>query len=170
MSTLSNTLTYTVVDIGKVVENFAADYHMKAQATGLCSREIVNQNVYDIKVFAEYGYLSKVDLYLKNTYGNILRATVYKVEKSVIGSSSDRPGNNLWPQTPGGSLNLRITLTEEWFNKSDNDVKIFAEKHRLYGEWPTATEKISLSHLVSNSGQRYISNGYGWERTNYQGI
>src|SRR5438552_15393892 len=93
----THTTTYTVADIRKVVDNFAADFSMIGQATGLYSRERVAWVVSDLKIFAEYRYLIDVNLILKDAAGRQVRAAVYRVFESAIGWTSERPGNNLWP-------------------------------------------------------------------------
>ena len=45
--------TFTVADIKKVVDRFAADYAMIGAATGLRAREFVAKQVAEIKIYAE---------------------------------------------------------------------------------------------------------------------
>src|ERR1700686_1226408 len=116
-STATHTTTYTVADIRKVVDNFAADFSMIAQATGLYSREGVARVVSDLKIFAEYYYLVDVNLILKDESGQHIRAAVYRVFESAIGWSSERPGNNIWPRMANGSLKVVATFTSSWWNK-----------------------------------------------------
>lgn len=163
----TQTTTYTVADIRKVVENFAADFSMMSQATGLRSRENVAETVYDLKMFAEYGYLVSVTLILKDKDGNKIRAAVYKVAESATGWVSEQPGNNLWPRTPGGSLYVLATLTNTWWNMMGSGKDAFIKNNALHGKWDLSTADNSLSGLSSSAGQKYASRGYGWERTNY---
>jgi len=106
-ATATQTTTFTVADIRKVVENFAADFSMMAQATGLWSRESVAEVVYDLRVFAEYGYLVSVSVILRDAGGNKIRAAVYSVSEAASSWKSEQPGNNLWPKTVGGSLKFK---------------------------------------------------------------
>lgn len=163
----TNTTTYTVADIKKVVDLFAADYSMQGQATGLRSRETVVENVSDLKVFAEYKYLIEVNLILEDSNGNLLRGAKYRVAESATGWTSDRPGNNLWPQTPGGVLSLVATLSDEWWAKTDMEKDAFIKVNGLHGKWAHTTKSTSFAGLSSSQGQRYASNGYGWQRTNF---
>ncbi len=163
----TQTTTYTVVDIRKVVDSFAADFSMMAQATGLRSLDSVAENVSDLKVFAENGYLVDVKLILKDKDGKKIRAAVYKVSESAVGWTSERPGNNLWPNTPGGSLLIVATLTSAWWGKTSSEKEAFIKSRSLHGSWAQTTEDMSFLGLGSSSGQRYASNGYGWERKNY---
>ena len=166
-STGTQTTTYTKADIRKVVENFAADFSMIAQATGLRSRENVAGVIFDLNVFAEYGYLEKVSLFLKDKDGNKLRVAVYTISESATGWKSDMPGNNIWPQTPGGSLWVLSTLTGSWWSKVEAEKEAFVKQRGLHCGWAKTDEDTSLSGLESSAGQKYASNGYGWERTNY---
>jgi hypothetical protein len=165
-STGTQTTTYTIADIQKVVDNFAADFSMMAQATGLWARDNVEKTVFDLKVFAENGYLIDVNIILKDRYGRQIRAAVYKVSESAKGWISERPGNNLWPRMPDGSLKVVATLTNAWWNMTGSEKERFI-RDRLYGSWPITTEETSFLGLASSPGQRYASNGYGWERKNY---
>lgn len=163
----TQTTTYTVADIRKVVENFAADFSMMSQATGLRSRESVAEIVSDLRVFAEYSYLAQVTLILKDEDGIKIRAALYTVSESASGWTCERPGNNLWPRTPDGSLYVLATMTDAWWSKTDAQKEAFIKNRALFGSWPVSSEDNSLGGLNSSSGQKYASRGYGWERTNY---
>jgi hypothetical protein len=166
-STGTQTTTYTVADIRKVVENFAADFSMMAQATGLRTREGVAAVVSDLNKFAEHSYLVSVTLFLLDKDGNKLRVAVYKVADSAAGWKSDAPGNNLWPRTEGGSLWVLGTLADAWWNKIESDKDAFIKNNGLNSPWSKTEKNTSLGGLTSSAGQKYASNGYGWERTNY---
>jgi hypothetical protein len=163
----TQTTTYSVVDVRKVVDCFAADFSMKAQATGLRTRESVAGVVSDLKIFAENGYLSDVQLILKDDKGTEIRGTVYTVSDNAVGWSSDRPGNNLWPRTPGGTLKVIATMNQSWWDKTDAEKTAFISRNSMYSSWAKNTDGTSLANLSSSTGQRYASNGYGWQRTNY---
>lgn len=163
----TQTATFTNADIRKVVENFAADFSMMSQATGLRTRESVSGVVYDLRVFAEFGYLVSVTLILRDKDRNKIRAAVYKVSESATGWVSEQPGNNLWPRTPGGSLFVLATMTDAWWNKAASSKQSFIENQSLNSTWDLTTDDCSLSGLTSSAGQKYSSRGYGWERTNY---
>ena len=163
----TQTKTYSVVDIRKVVDNFAADFSMKSQSTGLRTREQVANVVYDLTIFAEYEYLISVDLILEDSDGDVIKATEYTVSNQAIGWSSARPGNNLWPRTPGGVLRVTANLNSSWWDKSDASKSAFIERHEMHSSWGLTTKVVNFSHLVASSGQQYSSNGYGWQRTNY---
>jgi len=161
------TTTYTVADIRKVVDQFAADYSMQGQATGLRTRETIAENVSDLKVFAEYRYLIAVNLILEDANNNPLRGANYRVAESAIGWTSDRPGNNLWPRTPDGVLTLIATLADAWWKKTDIEKEAFISVNGLHGKWAHTSKSTSFEGLSASQGQRYASNGYGWQRTNF---
>jgi hypothetical protein len=161
----TQTRTYTVADIRKVVDKFAADYLMISQSTGLLST--VAEDVADLKIFAEYGYLVQVTLYLLAKEGNKLRVAVYKVSEAATGWNSDRPGNNLWPRTTDGSLCVIAALTNSWWQKTEEGKATFIKDRGLHNAWARTRLDTSLVGLSSSTGQKYASNGYGWERTNY---
>jgi hypothetical protein len=166
-TTTTRTTTYTVSDIRRVVDNFAADFSMMAQSTGLRARESVANTVSDLKILAEYGYLVEVSLFLFDKEGNKICAARYKVSESASGWQSDRPGDALWPKTEGGALRVLATLTYEWWGMTDTDRQEFIRDRGLNSPWSPAEWDTSFTGLTSSAGQKYVSNGYGWERTNY---
>ena len=163
----TQTTTFTVVDIRKVVDKFAADFSMMALATGLRTRESVANTVADLKILAEHRYLIDVKLILKDSAGTQIRAAVYSVSEAAAGWKSDRPGNNLWPKTPDGSLKVIAALTNEWWNMTQIQKSTFVTTKGMYSPWALTDEDTSFSGLSKSNGQQYESNGYGWQRTNY---
>jgi len=162
----TQTTTYTVVDIRKVVDKFAADFAMIVQATGIHDRNYVSKVVCDLKIFAEYAYLEKVNLILKDASGTRIRAAVYNVAESAVGWKSDRPGNNLWPRTPGGNLLIIVMTSNTWNEKMPAEKQTFITQ-KMNLSWPTGTEDTSFAEMKISAGQKYESNTYGWERTNF---
>lgn len=165
--TQTQTTTYTVADIRKVVENFAADFSMMAQSTGLRTRENVADVVSDLRIFAENGYLVQVTVILKDKDENKIRAAEYKVSNTASGWNSDRPGNNLWPRMTEGSLWIIAMMSDAWWQKTEAAKEDFIRSQGLHGAWAKTDKDTSLSGLSSSVGQKYASNGYGWQRTNY---
>lgn len=166
-STGTQSTTFTAVDIRKVVDNFAADFSMMAQSTGLRTRESVASVISDLKVFAEKRYLVKVTLVLKDSAGKQIRGARYEVSEAATGWSSDRPGNNLWPQTPGGVLKVVATLTQAWWDQADDAKQMFIKTNGLNSSWDLTDEDLSFTGMNRVQGQKYASNGYGWERANF---
>lgn len=166
-TTGTQTQTYTVVDIRKVLDHFAADFTMISQATGLWSSASVANTVSDLKQFAEAGYLTRINLILKDKAGTVIKAVVYEVAGSAVGWTSERPGNNLWPRTPDGALKLIADLNQQWWAMQDAGRENFVKTHSLLSNWPVSNEDTSFTGLTASSGQRYASNGYGLARQNF---
>jgi hypothetical protein len=166
-TTGTQTTTYTRADIRKVVENFAADFSMIADFTGLRSRENVGQNVDDLRQFAEDGYLMTVTLYLMDKDGNPLKVAHYDVSGNAVGWQTGMPGNNQWRAPEGAYLKIMATLSNDWWNKTDDSKADYLKRHGFNSSWAPSDKYISLSGLTSSAGQKYASNGYGWARTNY---
>jgi hypothetical protein len=100
--------TFTIADIAKVIDCVAADLDMNAQSTGLLSRELVKQYAADVKALAQQGYLLEANIVLQNAAGLPIRAAKYEVSTDGTILTAHRPGNNLWPRTPGGALVVEV--------------------------------------------------------------
>ena len=103
--------TYTIADIGKVIDSFAADLDMNAQSTGLLSRDTVRRYASDVKTMAQSGYLQEANIVLHNRDGVVIRAAKYEVIMGTV-AAAQRPGNNLWPRTTGGDLSVVVRYTQ----------------------------------------------------------
>ena len=168
MSTGTYTKEFTNVDIRKVLDNFAADYGMVAQSTGLRTRCEVDMDVADLKLFAESKYLVSVVLILWNAQGNKVRAHRYTVSESAVGWTPDQPGNNMWPKTPGGQLQLVATLSDPWWKLSDSSKVLTQARLGIKGGWARTDTDTSFTTMRATQDRRYASNGYGLQRTTYQ--
>jgi hypothetical protein len=166
-TTATQSNTYTVADVRKVVENFAADFSMMSLATGLRSRDDVARTVADLRAFAEDGHLVEVKLILKDAGGNKLRGASYRVSQSALGWTSDRPGNNLWPRTPGGVLWVIATLGSQWNSMTLDQKRAYKTRRGFNYPWDPTLEDTSFSGLTASYAQRYASNAYGFQRINY---
>jgi len=168
MGTTTRTQTFTVVDIRRVVENFAADFAMIAQATGLRSRDSVASTVDDLRLFAELGYLDAISVFLVNAQGQQVRAAKYVVSKSAIGWQSQMPGNNLWPRLLTAQLRVVATFGDDWWLKTPAEKDKIRRTFGIQGTWDQTTTDTSFRHLAASVDRRYASNGYGMERSSYQ--
>ena len=166
-STGTTTQTFTVADIRKVVDSFAADYTMMSESTGLHSPSEIRSTVADLKIFAEAGYLIDVTLILRDKAGTEIKGAKYKTSDAASGWVSQRPGNSMWPRTPDGNLEIVASLKSTWWAMTDDQRATFKRSKGLALPWPTTTTDTSLSGLTQSDGQRYASNGYGLERSNY---
>src|SRR5688572_26818618 len=106
--------TYTIADIGRVIDCFAADLDMISQSTGLLTRDRAKNVALDVKTFAQSGYLLEANIVLHNSVGTVIRAAKYEVITNGLALASQRPGNNLWPRTPDGDLNAVVRYTQAW--------------------------------------------------------
>ena len=57
-STETSSQNYTIADIGKVIDCFAADLDMISQSTGLLTRDRAKSIALDVKAFAQSNYLT----------------------------------------------------------------------------------------------------------------
>jgi len=70
----SLTETYSVADIGKVIDCVAADLDMNSQSTGLLTRDQVKNYAADVKALAQKGYLVEANIVLHDSTGTPIRA------------------------------------------------------------------------------------------------
>lgn len=166
MTSGTYTVEYTVADIKRVLGNFAADLAMMISSSAVAgwSRSEIDQTVADLVAFADNGYLSAIDVTLSNGYSEV-RAARYTTSTAAQGWSSDRPGDSLWPKTPGGSLRLTAVMSSTWSREPDSQKAAFVSE--LNGSWPDSDRDLSHRYLVARSDRRYASNAFGIERQTY---
>jgi hypothetical protein len=157
------TRTFTIADVGKVLDCFAADLDGMGQSTGLITRENTKAVAADVKLIAQQGYLSEVNLYLKDTNGKTIRAAKYVVSTDGASLTASRPGNYLWPWTPGGQLCVHVTYSHKWWNLSATQKDNF--KQRLGLQWGTLDLDTSFPMLTRYSDRNYVSNGFGLQKS-----
>lgn len=167
MDTGTRTSTYTVTDVRRVVGSFGADFWMIAQATSLWESQDVRDTVADLTAFAEAGYLKEVDLILWDANGNKLRAAKYAVSASALGWNNDRPGNNLWPRTTGGRLQVVATMNGQWTAIDEAAQADVRKRLGLINAWGSTSVDTSHAGMNQNADRRYASNAYGLARTIY---
>jgi hypothetical protein len=160
--TYEATATYSVADIKRVLDNFAAEFTMISQATGLRTREYVESMVSDLKVFAEREYISHIHLILYDNAGKELRAARYTLSDVAQNWAHQNPGNNLWPRTPGGDLRLYVSWTQKYLGLSET--ALAGMNQRLNISWQRVSIDLSHPGLVSQFDRRFASNGYGMEK------
>jgi hypothetical protein len=159
--TYAETITesYTVADIGKVIDCIAADLDMNAQSTGLLSRETVKSYAADVRLLAQRGYLREANIVLQNSAGVVIKAAKYEVSTDGSILKTQRPGNNLWPQTPGGELYVVVAYSPKFAALTT------AQRQLLSGElattWSTSTTDLSFPSLTRATDRTYVSNGWG---------
>ena len=159
----STTHTFTMADVGRVLDCFAADFDGMGQSTGLRSREDTKAIAADVKLMAQSGYLVEVNIYLKNAAGTTTRAAKYQVNSNAGTLTASRPGNYLWPRTFGGQLCVHVTYTDAWWNLSELQKANF--KYRLLRPWGTLNLDTSFPMLIRVFDRNYVSNGFGLQKT-----
>jgi hypothetical protein len=166
MYTESVTQTFTVADIGKVIDCIAADLDMMAQATQLLTREQVKTYGADVKAMAQSSYLLEANIVLYDSSGEPIRAAKYEVASDGSLLKAQRPGNNLWPRTPGGELGVVVRYSQKWLNLTD--VQRAAFKKALSPGWTTSNTDLSFPKLTRSVDRTYVSNGWGVTKIVYQ--
>lgn len=164
--TSTETRTYTIADIAKVVDCFAADLDMTAQATGLLSRDLTKMFAADVKAMAQKGYLLEANITLHDAYGTLVRASKYEVIGDGSLAATARPGNNRWPQTPGGTLSVVVRYTQAWANLPGPKKEEFQSGLNI--PWTSTSLDLSFPTLSGSVDRSYASNGWGMKKTGYQ--
>ena len=159
--------TYSVVDVAKVVDQFTADFHMLAQATGFASTERAPDVGHDVKLLAQRGYIDRVDIVLLDAAGDEIRAAKYTISTDAGLWTSDRPGNNLWPRPAGGTLSVVVSYTPVWYALSPDQRRRF-HSEECRRPWGPSSIDTTYPRLRGRFDRRYASNAYGMERTVYE--
>lgn len=162
----SLTQTYTIADIGKVIDCFAADLDMTSQSTGLLNRYLVKQYAADVKAMAQHHYLLEANIVLKDSAGNVIRAAKYEVNTDGASLTASRPGNNRWPATPGGELSVVVRNTQKWRDLTDAQRTAFYAT--LSTSWVSSNTDLSFPALTRHADRNYVSNGWGVTKSIYQ--
>jgi len=157
--------TYTVVDVRRVLDCFAADYDMIAQATGLETQDRVADTVHDVKLLAEMGYLARADIVLLDIHGAVIRAARYTVCPAASLWTMQRPGNNLWPRIPNGRLVVVVSYPQKWQRLGDEQQRAFQRSLRI--PWSPSSIDLSYPGLSGWLDRRYASGAYGMEKIIY---
>lgn len=153
--------SYSVTDIEKVMRRFTADLLMIAQSSGSLSEAKAREYAHDIECLADEGYLSKVDLTLFS--GNVeVRATQFVVNTSAGSLSMSRPGGVLWPRLASPWLRIILSYTTAY----DSAARAALQK-RLKINWVASYDDTSHASLTRSGGRDYASNGFGLQRTDF---
>jgi Bacterial HORMA domain family 1 len=161
----SVTETYSVADIGKVIDCVAADLDMNSQSTGLLTRDQVKNYAADVKALAQKGYLVAANIVLHDPSGEPIRAAKYEVSTDASTLTAQRPGNNRWPRTPSGELSIVVQYSQKWRNLTDAQRAAF--KQTLTTGWTTSSTDLSFPSLTRSADRNYVSNGWGVTKSVY---
>jgi len=151
--------TYTVADIGKVIDCITADLDMNSQSTGLLSRETVKCYAADVKLLAQRGLLREANIVLKNSAGVVIKAAKYEVSTDASILKAQRPGNNLWPRTSGGELSIVVQYSPKFAALTPAQRQVLAEE--LNSTWSTSATDLSFPSLTRAADRTYASGGWG---------
>jgi Bacterial HORMA domain family 1 len=162
----SLTQTYTIADIGKVIDCFAADLDMTSQSTGLLNRDLVKKYAADVKAMAQNGYLLEANIVLKNAVGNVIHAAKYEVNTNAASLTASRPGNNRWPATPGGELSIVLQNSKKWSDLTESQKSAFNQT--LNTSWVASSVDLTFPALSRTADRNYVSNGWGVLKSVYQ--
>jgi hypothetical protein len=157
--------TYTIADIGKVIDCFAADLDMNAQSTDLLTRDRANDIAADVKAMAQSGYLREANIVLHDSTGRPIRAAKYEVVTGTLALAAQRPGNNLWPRTPGGFLTVVVRYAQLWSDLAEAKKQQFRARLRI--GWTSSATDLSFPTLTRSSDRSYSSNGWGVTKSLY---
>jgi hypothetical protein len=166
MYTETVTQTFTVADIGKVIDCIAADLDMNSQSTGLLTHDQVKSYAADVKALAQKGYLLEANIVLYDPSSEPIRAAKYEVSTDGSLLKAQRPGNNLWPRTPGGELSIVVRYSQKW--RDLTDAQRVAFKQALSTGWTTSNTDLSFPKLTRSTDRTYLSNGWGVTKSVYQ--
>jgi hypothetical protein len=161
----SLTQTFSVADIGKVIDCIAADLDMNSQSTGLLTREVVKKYAADVKSLARQGYLVEANIVLQDSSGATIRAAKYEVSTDASTLIAQRPGNNLWPRTLSGELGIVVRYSRKWLDLTEAQRAAFNQT--LATMWTTTNTDLSFPFLTRSLDRNYVSNGWGVTKSVY---
>lgn len=168
-NTVTNTNTYTVIDIRKTFEGCQADIRTIARRTNKWSMEYVDKVFNDIILFAENEYLKSVDIVLLDNNENPLRASKFLVNSNGSAISSDRAGkNNDWSEIPNTHLSVILSYTNKWHNLSETEKEKFYSDNSFKLSWTSTSIDNSFPNLSNTKAQLYASKGYELQKTTYK--
>lgn len=168
-NTVTNTSTYTVLDIRKAFEGCHADIRTIARRTNKWTMVYVDKVFNDILIFAENEYLYSVDIVLLDKNENVLRASKFVVNNLGSSISSERAGNNNdWSEIPNTHLAVIISHTDKWHNLSELEQRNFFKNNSFSLNWGPTSIDNSFSHLSNSQAQLYASKGYELQKTTYK--
>jgi hypothetical protein len=156
--------TYTVVDVRKVMDQVRSDLRMAAQSTGLMTLDSADVLMADVVKYAEKNYLESVLIHMDGSDGVVIRAAEYVISADGRTLTASRSGNMLWTATPGANLRVTLRTTDSYDALSPASRAGF--KASLSVPWP-AGRSPALGHLSGTAERNYVSNAYGARKTSY---
>lgn len=157
----TETTTYTVADVEKVMRSVRADLMMIADSTRAMTEDKATDYAHDIELLAKNGYLTAVDVTLISAVGKELAAAKYQFQTEGA-AGTERPGGVLWPYTPAGCIRIVINPTEAYKAESEKVSKL-----PMKISWGPSSADTHHSSLSSSGGRGYSSNGFGANRKDF---
>lgn len=157
----TETSTYTVADVEKVMRSIRADLMMIANSTKAMTEEKAKDYAHDIELLVKHGYLSKVDVTLLSAYEKEIVAAKYQFQTEGA-AGAERPGGVLWPATPTGRIRIVLTYTDAYRQQPEK-----ASKLSLKTSWTPSSADTSHSGLSASGARGYSSNGFGANRNDF---
>lgn len=161
----TSTSTYTVADVAKVVDRFAADLGMAGDSTGLLTSSKVADYAADVKLLAQRAYIDRVDIVLEDAAGEPVRVAKYETSTDAGFWSVDRPGDMLWSKNQG-NLRVIVHYTDSWGDLNDQARQSVRNECRV--DWSPSKVDTAYPGMIGRTGRRYASNAYGMERTDLE--
>lgn len=104
---------------------------------------------------------------LYDAAGDVVRAAKYEVSTDAGLWAAERPGNNLWPRTPGGDLGVVVAYSTAWTSLGSVNQDAFKTSECTL-HWTASATDTTYPGLSGAADRRYASNAYGMARTTYQ--
>lgn len=158
----SDTETYSVSDIGTVMQRVRGDLLMIATSSGSITEAKARQYAHDIELLAKRGYLRAADITLVSSSGHELRAVRYEVNTAANDLTMSRPGGVLWPRVNGAWLRIVLSYTDKYTDEARSDLARYLEIG-----WVPTNADTSHAGLTSSGGRDYASKGYGMQRKDF---
>lgn len=167
-NTVTNTSTYTVVDIRKTFEGFSADFRMIAARTAKKTTTEVENYLHDIMAWAENKFLKYVDITLIDLNNKPLKAARYSVDENGKAIESARAGNNDWQNILNTKLMIIVMNNDSWNNMPITEQDKFTQANNFKVSWGPSQIDNSYNHLSKDSAQLYASKGYELQKENFK--
>src|SRR5574341_806610 len=105
-ATLTKTFTYTQVDVAKTFESFASNLRLFVDSTGLNGAKWAEDTIADVLALASSKYLRVAHVQLWDAAGIRRRVARFTISENAVAWTTELPGDNVWPLTPGGQLRI----------------------------------------------------------------
>lgn len=157
----TETSTYTVADVEKVMRSIRADLMMIADSTKAMTEDKAKDYAHDIELLAKNGYLTTVDVTLLSANEKEIVAAKYQFQTENA-AGAERPGGVLWPATPTGRIRIVMMHTDAYYEQSEKVSKL-----PMKVSWGPSSADTSHSSLSASGGRGYSSNGFGANRKDF---